>query len=90
MIDLDVLNPKKLRLTNTLLKKGGLVVEQVAEAIGFIKENLEISSATIAAFDLKFDSKGKTLRADLKLIRQILQLRVKMKLPISVAQITVS
>ena len=47
-------------------------MEQIVEAIGFIKENLKITSATIAAFDPKYDSQGKTLHAGLKLISKII------------------
>ncbi len=71
-IDLDVLNPKETPANEYVTEEGGLSVEQVVEAIGFIKENLKITSATIASFDPKFDPQGKTLQAGLKLIRKII------------------
>nr|MDQ3820875.1 hypothetical protein [Acidobacteriota bacterium] len=52
-------------------EEGGLNVEEAVEAVRFIKENLIVSSATIAAFDPAFDSEGKTLAAGYKLIREI-------------------
>ena len=71
-IDLDVLNPKEAPANEYVTEEGGLSVKQIFEAVGLIKENLKITSATIAAFDPKYDTQGKTLQAGLKLIRKIL------------------
>lgn len=71
-IDLDVLNPKEAPANEYVTEEGGLSVDQMVEAVGFIGENLKITSATIAAFDPKYDPQGKTLQAGLKLIRKIL------------------
>jgi len=71
-IDLDVLNPKEAPANEYVTEEGGLSVKQMIEAIGLIKENLKITSATIAAFDPKYDAQGKSLQAGLKLIRKIL------------------
>jgi hypothetical protein len=46
----------------------GLSAVQGAEAIRVIKEHLEIVSATISAFDPRYDVHGKTLRAGLEQI----------------------
>ena len=71
-IDLDVLNPREAAANEFVTREGGLSVMQLGEAIGLIKENLEINSATVAAFDPKYDRQAKMLQAGLKLIRQIL------------------
>lgn len=71
-IDLDVHNPKEAPANEYVTEAGGLSVKQVEEAVGFIRENLEISSATIASYDPKFDPQGKTLAVGFNLIRQIL------------------
>lgn len=71
-IDLDVLNPKETPANSYVTEEGGLGVRQVIEAIEFIKENLKITSATIASFDPRYDLQGKTLQAGLILIRKIL------------------
>ena len=71
-IDLDVLNPKEAPANEYVTEEGGLSVKQLVEAIGFIKENVKVTSATITAFDPKYDSQGKTLQAGLKLIGKIL------------------
>lgn len=54
-------------------EEGGLSVKQVVEAVEFIKENLAISSATIAAYNPKCDPQSKTLEVGFNLIRKILQ-----------------
>lgn len=71
-IDLDVLNPKETRANEYTAAEAGLEVGQIVEAVEFIKENLKVTSATIASFDPKFDRQGKTLQAGLKLIRTII------------------
>lgn len=71
-IDLDVLNPKEAPANEYVTEEGGLSVEHLGEAIRCIKDLLKITSATIAAFDPKYDPQGKTLQAGLKLMRQIL------------------
>jgi len=71
-IDLDVLNPKEAPANEYVTEEGGLSVKQMIESVELIKENLKITSATIAAFDPKYDSQGKTLQVGLKLIRKIL------------------
>ena len=48
-IDLDMHNPKDAPANEYVTEEGGLSVEQVVEAVGFIKENLKINSATIAS-----------------------------------------
>ena len=71
-VDLDVLNPQEFPANEYAAQEGGLGAEQIVEAVGFIKENLKITSATIAAFDPKYDSEGKTLRAGMKLMSKII------------------
>ena len=71
-IDLDVLNPKETPANEYADGEDGISAGQVVEAIEFIKENLNITSATIASFDPKFDPQGKTLQAGLRLIRTII------------------
>lgn len=71
-IDLDVHNPKEAPANEYVTEEGGLSVQQVTEAVKFIKENLAISSATIAAYDPKCDPQGKTLEVGFNLIRKIL------------------
>ena len=70
-IDLDALNPKETP-ANGWMTEGGLSVEDISEAIMHVKENLKVTSATMASFDPHYDTYGKTLQASLKLIRQIL------------------
>jgi len=71
-IDLDVHNPTEAPANEFVTEEGGLSVEQVIEAVGFIKENLKINSATIASYDPRFDPQGKTLEVGCNLIRKIL------------------
>ncbi len=70
-IDLDALNPKETP-ANGWLTEGGLSVENLREAIQYIKKNLKVTSATIASFDPDYDTQGKTLQASFALIKQIL------------------
>lgn len=72
-IDLDVLNPRETPANGFAAQEGGLSAEQVVEAIVSIKENLKITSATIASFDPKYDQQGKTLQTGLKLISKIIK-----------------
>lgn len=72
-VDLDVLNPKEAPANGFMAGEGGLRVEQLSEAIAFIKQNLKITSATVASFDPSYDPQGKTLRTALKLIQQIVE-----------------
>lgn len=71
-IDLDVHNPVEAPANEYVTEEGGLSAAQVVEAVGFIKENLKINSATIASYDPKCDSQGKTLEVGFNLIRKIL------------------
>jgi arginase len=72
-IDLDALNAKETPANNyQYLTEGGMSVEQLRESIALIKRNLNITSATIASFDPRYDPQGKTLQVGLKLIQQIL------------------
>ena len=71
-IDLDVLNPTEAPANEYATGDAGLSVAQAVEAIEFIKENLNVTSATIASFDPNFDSQQKTLQAGLRLIRTII------------------
>ncbi len=70
-IDLDALNPKETP-ANAWLTEGGLSVEDISEAIRCVRENLKVTSATVASFDPDYDTHGTTLQASLKLIQQIL------------------
>jgi arginase len=71
-LDLDVLNPAEAPANGFVTEDAGLSVNELSEAIAFIQENLKITSATIASFDPRYDTQGKTLRAALKLIKQII------------------
>jgi arginase len=71
-LDLDVLNPAEAPANGFVTENAGLTVDELSEAIALIKENLKIISATIASFDPNYDPQGKTLRAALKLIRQMI------------------
>jgi len=71
-LDLDVLNPGEAPANGFVTENVGLSVNQLSEAIAFIKENLKITSATIASFDPRYDTQGKTLRAALNLIKQMI------------------
>lgn len=70
-IDLDALNPKETP-ANGWLTEGGLSVEDLSEAIRYIKQNLKITSATVASFDPYYDTHGKMLEASFKFIQLIL------------------
>ena len=66
-IDLDVLDPKEAPANEYGVQAaGGLGVAQLIEASRIHRKGTDISSATIAAFDPKFDPLGKTLRAGLE------------------------
>jgi arginase len=69
-IDLDALNPKETP-ANGWLTEGGLSVDDLSQAIRYIKENLKVTSATVASYDPTYDPEGKTLQASFKLIKQI-------------------
>lgn len=70
-IDLDVLNPKEAPANGFVTEDAGLRVDELTEAIDRIKESVKIISATIASYDPQYDPQGKTLRAGLRLIKQI-------------------
>ena len=70
-LDLDALD-QSVTPANEWLPEGGIGVAQVSEAIRYVKENLKVTSATVASFDPHYDTYGKTLQASLKLIQQIL------------------
>jgi arginase len=70
-IDLDALNPKEAPSNGFVSDESGLSVRQLGEAIALIKEKSKIASATIASFDPTYDSEGKTLRAAVEFIKQI-------------------
>ena len=70
-IDLDALNPKEAPANGFLMDESGLSVQQLRDAIALIKERSKITSATIASFDPTYDSKGKTLKAAVEFIRQV-------------------
>lgn len=72
-IDLDVLHPTEAPVNEYSTGDAGLRVEKLKEAIGFIKETMKISSATIASFDPAYDPHKKTLQAALRLITQIVE-----------------
>lgn len=71
-IDLDALNPKEAPGNGFVTDDSGLRVEELSEAINYIKENLNVTSATVASFDPRYDPEGKALQAGLRFIRQIL------------------
>jgi arginase len=71
-IDLDALNPREAPANSFVTEDSGLSVDEMGEAISYIKENLKITSATIASFDPRYDPQRKTLNASLGLIKQIL------------------
>ena len=71
-LDLDVLNPTEAPANGFVTENAGLSVSELSEAIAVIKEKLKITSATIASFDPAYDTQGKTLRAALKLIKQVI------------------
>ena len=71
-LDLDVLNPGEAPSNGFVTENVGLSVKELSEAIGLIKENLKITSATFASFDPNYDPQGKTLGAALNLIKQII------------------
>jgi arginase len=73
-LDLDALNPNEAP-ANGWLVAGGLSVDEMGEAIHYIKQNREVVSATIASYDPSYDPQGKTLDASLVLIKQILESR---------------
>lgn len=71
-IDLDALNPKEAPGNGFVTEDSGLSVDQLSEAIRYIKETLPITSTTIASYDPRYDPEGKALQAGLRFIRQIL------------------
>ena len=71
-LDLDVLNPGEAPANGFVTENVGLSVNELSEAIAFIRENLKITSATIASFDPRYDAEGKTLSATLKVIKQMI------------------
>ena len=54
------------------MSEGGMSVAQVSAVIALVKKDLKITSATIASFEPKFDSQGKTSSALFRLANQIL------------------
>jgi arginase len=71
-IDLDALNPKEAPANGFVTENSGLRVDEVSEAIRYIKENLKITSLTVASFDPRYDPQEKTLQASLHLIQQVI------------------
>jgi len=70
-LDLDVLNPKEVVANQYATGDQGMSVAQVGEAIQYFKDHLTLTSATVASFDPTFDPEGKTLKAGIRLIEQI-------------------
>jgi arginase len=62
-LDLDVLDPDAVGLANEFAPEGGLMAEEVEEAVRVIRERLEVASATVASYDPSFDWKGRVLKA---------------------------
>jgi arginase len=62
-LDLDVLDPDAVGFANEFAPEGGLTSEEVEEAVGVIRERLEVVSATVASYDPAFDLKGRVLEA---------------------------
>jgi arginase len=73
-LDLDALNPQEAP-ANAWLVEGGLSVNELSEAIGYIKQHRSVTSATIASYDPGYDAEGKTLEASLRLIKQMVDNR---------------
>jgi len=71
-IDLDALNPEEAPANSFVTENNGLRVDEMSEAIRYIKQNLKTTSATIASFDPRYDPQGKTLSAALEFIKQII------------------
>jgi arginase len=70
-VDLDVLNPREAPANGFVTEETGLRVDELTEAIDRIKENVKITSATIASYDPQYDPEGKTLQAGLRFMKQI-------------------
>jgi arginase len=72
-VDLDVLDPLDTPANEYALKvEGGLMPEQVLEAIGMIKRSFQICACGIASFDPEYDRNNQTLRAGISIIRSVL------------------
>ena len=69
-LDLDALNPEEAP-ANGWLTEGGLRVNEMMEAIRYIKDRRKVTSATIASYDPSYDKDGKTLEAGLKMIKEL-------------------
>jgi arginase len=72
-IDPDVLDSKEAPAnTYQFLAEGGMSLEQLREAIDLIKQNLKVTSATVASFDPECDPQGVTRNALVNMIKQII------------------
>ncbi|HET9909839.1 MAG TPA: arginase family protein [Anaerolineales bacterium] len=71
-IDLDALNPKEVPSNGFVVEDSGLSLNEMSEAIQYVKESLKIRSLTIASFDPSYDHEGKALQASLNLIQQVI------------------
>jgi arginase len=75
-LDVDVLDPIEAPANNyQFMVEGGMRVEQLREALALIKDNLNVTSATIASFDPRYDPQERTLSVGLQLIKQIVDRR---------------
>lgn len=70
-LDLDVLDPEKLAPANEFAVPGGLVREEVEEAIRLVHERFTVAAAGIASYDPAFDAEGAILRAGSALARTL-------------------
>ncbi|HEV7843431.1 MAG TPA: arginase family protein [Pyrinomonadaceae bacterium] len=72
-IDLDVLDPAATPANEYAARvPGGLTVEQIAEAIQLIGERFTICASGIASYDPKYDEKGQTFAAGVRIIKSLL------------------
>ncbi|MGI8860352.1 MAG: arginase family protein [Rubrobacteraceae bacterium] len=64
-LDLDVLDPGAVGPANEFAVPGGLVREDLEQAITMIRERFDVAAAGIASYDPTFDDEGEVLRAGL-------------------------
>jgi arginase len=71
-VDLDVLDAGKVGKANEFAVEGGPDAEELAAALGMVRERFKVVAAGIASYDPTFDADGRILRAAIASARALI------------------
>jgi len=67
-----VLDPAEA-LVNQFASPGGLMLPELVEIIGLVRQSFTLAAAAITAYDPDYDQDGKAIQAALAVIRQLIE-----------------